>query len=75
VHLPVEVHETVISLEPIWSLSAPFIGRKPEPWMVTLVGRVLIPMSGVTRTILVVVNLVAVTPHTRAARPGRKLLS
>jgi hypothetical protein len=62
--------DRVINFEPTFNMSAPLIGRKPVPEIVTMVVRLLGPRSGTTRVIMVVVSVVAVSPHTRAASPG-----
>ena len=61
------------SFEPTIRTSAPLIGKKPDPEIVTRVALLAGPKSGVTRAILLVVSLVAVRPQLSAARPGTKL--
>jgi hypothetical protein len=66
----VETHEGVTVLEPTRSLSAPVIGRKPFPVIVTVVEAVVTETSGLTFLMEVEVSRVAYCQHMRAARPG-----
>jgi hypothetical protein len=71
VQLVVVVQEAVIVVAPTARWSAPGIGRKPDPVMVTGVEIVLGPLFGETPVMLVVERSVPATKHIWAARPGK----
>jgi hypothetical protein len=70
VHRVVEEHEGVMVFKPASKWSAPAIGKKPVPVIVTGVAAVVGPMLGLTPVIVLESDFVPYWRHMRAARPG-----
>jgi hypothetical protein len=70
VQLELEMQVGTTVLEPTRTMSAPLIGKKPVPVIVTFVEVVVAPVDGVTLSMELDVSSVAYARHMRAARPG-----
>jgi len=70
VHLVVLVQVAEYKVDPISTASAPAIGRKPEPFTVTVVPPAVVPDVGEMLVTFAVVSFVAYWRHMAAVRPG-----